>query len=187
MPVESRDLAERLSSEGFGEAAALRELLPLVYVDLKRIAHHQLFRQVPGATLSTTVLVHETYARLARDQGRAAPTRTHFISLCARVMRQIVIDHARARAAAKRGGGEAALELLDSDSADPSQVHVLLGFVEALDALAAADARLARMIEQHWFLGMEPDELASLHGVTLRTVQRELKRARAWIGELLLP
>ncbi len=187
MPVEPADLAERLADEGYGDATDLRELLPTVYSDLKRIAHRQLFRQVPGATLSTTVLVHEAYARLGRDPDRALSSRGHFIALCARVMRQIIVDHARVRSAMKRGGGEAALELLDKDAVDPSQIHALLDFTEALEALATSDPRLAQLIEEHWFLGLEPDELADLHEVTLRTVQRGLKRARAWIGELLVP
>jgi len=185
MPIEVSDLADRLSAEGYGDEADLRELLPSVYADLKRIAHRQLFRSVQGATLSTTVLVHETYARIAERPGRSL-SREHFISLCARVMRQVVIDHLRAHGADKRSGG-ARLELLDSDAPDEPQFQSLLQIAEALDALAESDARLARLIEHHWFLGLEPDELAAVHGVTLRTIQRELKRARAWLGELLVP
>jgi RNA polymerase sigma factor (TIGR02999 family) len=179
------DFAERLAGEGFGAAGDLRDLLPTVYADLKRIAHRQLFRNVRGATLSTTVLVHETYARIA--QGRTAPAldRTHFIALCARVMRQVIIDHLRARGAGKRGGGGVNMELLDRDVAEEAGGNALLAMAEALDTLAAADVRLARLIELHWFIGLEPEELAVIQGVNLRTIQRELKRARAWLGELL--
>ena len=105
MDASRDDFAERLEREGYGEALALRELLPLVYSDLKRIAHRQLLRQVRGATMSTTVLVHETWARLATAPAAAPLERAHFIALCARVMRQVIIDHARARGAEKRGGG----------------------------------------------------------------------------------
>jgi RNA polymerase sigma factor (TIGR02999 family) len=187
MQAQASDLAERLSEEGYGDEAGLRELLPAVYADLKRIAHRQLFRNVQGATMSTTVLVHETYARIAQQPAGRSLSRAHFVSLCARVMRQIVIDHLRAHGADKRGGGDARLELLESDAAVEPQFHALLTIAEALDVLAQSDARLARLIEHHWFLGLEPDELAAVHGLTLRTIQRELKRARAWLGELLVP
>lgn len=181
------DLAERLALEGYGEAVALRELLPMVYADLKRIAHRQLLRQVRGATMSTTVLVHETYARLAAAPGSAPVGRDHFVSLCARVMRQVIIDHARARGAEKRGAGTEHQDILDSDATADSQGPALLALAEALDDLASADMRLARLIEQHWFIGLSPEELADLHGLSLRSVQRELKRARAWLVELLAP
>jgi len=187
MPIQATDLAEQLSIEGFGAATDLRELLPSVYGDLKRIAHVQLFRRVPGASLSTTVLVHETWMKLARQNAAPALSRAHFIALCARVMRQILIDRLRARAAEKRGGGEAILSMDDSSAVEPAQIEAQLGFAEGLGALAKVDARLARLIEQHWFIGLDADELAELHGVGLRTIQRELKRARAWIGELLAP
>lgn len=187
MHTRAPDFADRLSEEGYGDASDLRDLLPAVYADLKRIAHRQLFRNVRGATLSTTVLVHETYARIAQSRPEPILDRTHFIALCARVMRQVVIDHLRARGADKRGGGEARVVLLDHDASEEPDGNALLAMAEALDALAASDARLARLIELHWFIGLEPEELAVIQGVTLRTIQRELKRARAWLGELLAP
>lgn len=186
MSTNSVDLAEQLSLEGYGEAADIRELLPEVYTDLKRIAHSQLFRRIPGATLSTTVLVHEAWLRISK--GDCAPVfgRAHFMALCARVMRQVVIDKARAHAAGKRSA-DATLGLDQIAVMEPTQFEAQLGFVEGLEVLAKADARLARIIEQHWFIGLEAEELAELHGVTLRTIQRELKRAKAWVGELLAP
>lgn len=187
MNEESEDLAERLAREGYGEAGSLRELLPLVYTDLKRIAHFQLLKHVRGSTMSTTVLVHETWARLAGATGRAPIEREHFVSLCARVMRQVVIDHARAASAEKRGGGVAHADLQDVVASVDPPAHSLLVLAEALESLQQADPRLARLIEQHWFIGLEVEELATLHGFTLRTAQRELKRARAWLAELLGP
>ncbi len=187
MDVDRDDFAERLEREGFGEAPALRELLPLVYADLKRIAHRQLLRQVRGATMSTTVLVHETWARLAAASRAAPLERAHFIALCARVMRQVIIDHARARGAEKRGGGVEGFEVADAQVAVDAQGHALLMLAEALENLARSDERLARLIEQHWFVGLDADEIADLHGLSLRSVQRELKRARAWLCELLEP
>ena len=184
MAVTPTEFARQLEREGFAPAEELDVLLPAVYADLKRIAHRQLLRHVPGATLSTTVLVHETWARLAAH-GRGRFTRAHLLSLGARVMRQVVVDHARARCAAKRGGGLHHVELEADDARDDAQGQALLLLGEALDALAEADPRLLRLVEQHWFIGLEPDELALLHEVSLRTIQRELKRARAWLAELL--
>ncbi len=179
------DFAVRLEREGLGEAVALRELLPMVYTDLKRIAHRQLLRSAGGATMSTTVLVHETWARIAASSSAPPGGREHFVSLCARIMRQIVIDHARARSAEKRGGGLDPAELSEHDGADDPHGVPLLDLAEALEDLADADPRLLRLVEQHWFLGLDPEELAAVHGLSLRSVQRELKRARAWLAGLL--
>lgn len=186
MAATPTEFALQLEREGFASAAELDELLPAMYADLKRIAHRQLLRHVPGATLSTTVLVHETWARLAAH-GEGRLTRAHLLALGARVMRQVVVDHARARTAGKRGGDLHRVELDDDDARDESQGQALLLLGEALETLEQADPRLLRLIEQHWFIGLEPDELAALHAVSLRTIQRELKRARAWLAELLAP
>jgi RNA polymerase sigma factor (TIGR02999 family) len=187
MAATSAEFALQLARDGFAQVAELDVLLPVVYADLKRIAHRQLLRQVSGATLSTTVLVHETWARLAERSAGLQLTRAHLLSLSARVMRQVVIDHARGRAAGKRGGGLRRVELGDGDERIESQDQALLMLAEALDTLERADPRLVRLIEQHWFIGLEADELAQLHDVGVRTIQRELKRARAWLAELLLP
>ena len=185
MPPAGEDFADRLEREGLGEAIALREMLPMVYADLKRIAHRQLLRRAGGATLSTTVLVHETYTRVAASSSPPPGGREHFVALCARVMRQVIVDHARTRAADKRGGGLEHAEWSEQVGADDPHGVPLLSLAEALEDLAVADARLLRLVEQHWFLGLDPDELAVLHGLSLRSVQRELKRARAWLAGLL--
>ena len=187
MDTHDAGLAERLAREGFADAVELRALLPDVYAELKRIAHAQLFRRVPGATLSTTVLVHETYTRLAERGGAQPLARAHFLALSARVMRQIVVDHARTRGADKRGGDATRVEWNDEHVRGDTQDQALLALAGALDTLETADPRLVRMIEQHWFIGLEANELADLHALSLRTVQRELKRARAWLADLLAP
>ncbi|HEY6943301.1 ECF-type sigma factor [Dokdonella sp.] len=187
METSDAGLAERLADAGYGDARDLRALLPQVYAELKRIAHRQLFRNVPGATLSTTVLVHEAYARVAAHGAEARLTREHFLALSARVMRQIVIDHARARASTKRGGGRATVELAAADAHDAALDDALLALDDALALLERVDPRLLRLIEQHWFIGLDSDELVALTGLSLRTVQRELKRAKAWMAELLGP
>lgn len=187
MATNDAELADRLAQEGYGDARELRALLPEVYADLKRIAHRQLFRRVPGASLSTTVLVHETYARLAERGAGLTLTRAHFLALGARVMRQIVVDHARERGAEKRGGARTRVDLPEQEDTSAAPGHALAALAEALDALERADPRLVRLIEQHWFIGLDADELATLHEISPRTVQRELKRARAWLTELLEP
>lgn len=187
MDANDSGLAERLAQEGFGDAIELRLLLPEVYADLKRIAHRQLFRHVPSATMSTTVLVHETYSRVAAGDTHPRLTRAHFLALCARVMRQVVVDRARWRGAEKRGGAATHVEIGDDDTGSTSQDEAVLALAAALESLQTADPRLVRLIEQHWFIGLDAEELAVLHDVSLRTVQRELKRARAWLSDLLTP
>jgi DNA-directed RNA polymerase specialized sigma24 family protein len=102
-------------------------------------------------------------------------------------MRQVIVDHARMRSADKRGGGLEHAELSDHVASEDPHGVPLLDLAEALESLAVADARLLRLVEQHWFLGLDPQELAELHGLSLRSVQRELKRARAWLAGLLQP
>lgn len=187
MGTSDAELADRLADAGYGDARDLRVLLPQVYAELKRIAHRQLFRRLPGATLSTTVLVHEAYARVAAHGADARLTREHFLALSARVMRQIVIDHARARTSAKRGGGHAPVDLATADAHDATLDDALLALDDAFALLERVDPRLLRLIEQHWFIGLDSDELVELTGLSLRTVQRELKRAKAWMAELMSP
>jgi RNA polymerase sigma factor (TIGR02999 family) len=187
MDANDTGLADRLAEEGYGDALELRALLPDVYADLKRIAHRQLFRHVPSATMSTTVLVHETYSRVALGTTSVRLTRQHFLALCARVMRQVIVDRARRRGSEKRGGDATHVEFGDEDAGSDSQDQAVLALAAALESLQGADPRLVRLIEQHWFIGLDAEELASLHDVSLRTIQRELRRARAWLSDLLSP
>ena len=160
-------------------------MLPQVYEDLKRIAHRQIARLRPGDTLSTTVLVHETYERLAPHAAAGIQSREHLMALCARAMRHILIDHVRERSAAKRGGGTRLLALEDHDMPDGSDPQKLLALDQALCQLESNDTRLVRLVELRVFAGLEPPEIAELLGVTIRTVQRDWLRAKAWIGAAL--
>lgn len=164
---------------------ALDALLPAVYEELKHIAHRQLARVRPGATLSTTVLVHELYERLSVAQSLPTGDRAHFFSLCARAMRQVIIDHARERGALKRGAGQMVYELGDHDVPDFAQPDAIVALDQALSALESLDPRLVRLIELRLFAGLEPAAIAELDGVTVRTVQRDWQRARAWLGRAL--
>ena len=176
-----------IEDQARGEPGALDRLLPLVYEDLKRLAHRQRRGGAGTPTLSTTVLVHEAYLKLAGDGAIAATDQRHFMALCARAMRQVLVDHARARLAQKRGAGVAAATLETDAAAGDDGAQQLLALAQALDALAAHDPRLVETLELAWFAGLESERIAELAGVTVRTVQRDLRRARAWLGEALAP
>jgi RNA polymerase sigma factor (TIGR02999 family) len=175
-----------LSAAAGGDAQALDRLIPLVYDELRGLARSQLRQRGTAATLSTTALVHEAYERLARQSRLAVSDRRHFFVLCARVMRQIVIDNLRRRHAGKRGGGVAALgeEILGAEPVAAEQAS-MLALEEALRGLGAHDPGLLETASLVWFAGLDPAEVASLAGVSVRTVQRDLARARAWVADAL--
>jgi RNA polymerase sigma factor (TIGR02999 family) len=166
------------------EGALLSRVFPLVYEELRRIAHRALLRARGSATLSTTALVNETYLKLAGHADLDLEGRKHLFALCARAMRQIVVDHARRRHAEKRGGDPAwSLDTLDADSADRPETVVALD--EALTALAERDPRLVRLIEYRVFGGLDSGAIGEILGLSPRSVQREWLRARAWVGRAL--
>jgi RNA polymerase sigma factor (TIGR02999 family) len=166
------------------DGALLSRVFPLVYEELRRIAHRALLRARGSATLSTTALVNETYLKLAGHADLDLEGRKHLFALCACAMRQIVVDHARRRHADKRGGEPAwSLDTLDADSADRPETVVALD--EAVTALAERDPRLVRLIEYRVFGGLDSAEIAELLGLSPRSVQREWLRARAWVGRAL--
>ena len=178
-------IARLIEEQARGEPGALDQLLPLVYDDLKRLAHRQR-RAVSGSpTLSTTVLVHEAYLKLAGDGTIAASDRRHFMALCARAMRQVMVDHARARLAQKRGAGAFAVTLLPDAAGGDDTAQQLIALAQSLDALAARDPGMVETLELAWFAGLESARIADVLGVNVRTVQRDLQRARAWLGEAL--
>jgi RNA polymerase sigma factor (TIGR02999 family) len=178
------DLTRLLAGDLEGPAA-LDQAFALVYAELKAIAHRALARSAQG-TLCTTALVHETYARLAGDAAPDLRGRKHFYALCARAMRQIVIDHARRRQAQKRGDGRPVLELLEGDAVDYAQPDTLVALDAALDALERHDPRLVELLHQRLFAGLELAQIAELQGIGLRQAQRDWQRARLWLHHTLL-
>ncbi len=164
-----------------GDAEALEDLIPLVYGELRSLAHHYLRQERPDHTLQSTALVHEAYVRLV---GHAPPTlqnRAHFFGVAARLMREILVEHARAQRAAKRGGGADMLTLDEAlDHARPTNVDILQ-LDDALNALARLDARQSRIVELRFFTGLSIDETAEVMGVSAATVSREWTTARAWL------
>ncbi len=166
-----------------GDSSALDRLVPLVYADLRRIARSHVRRGPSAHTLNATSLVHEAYMRLVDQTQVVWEGRQHFLSVCARAMRQIVISNARKHSAKKRGGGERLVTWDDEKVSDPSRSDSLLELNEALERLAKWDERLARVVECRYFAGYTEAETAEALGSSLRTVQRDWMRARAWLRE----
>jgi RNA polymerase sigma factor (TIGR02999 family) len=178
MTVAPRPVTELLARWRGGDEAALQELLPLVYDELRRIASRQMARERPGHTLQTTALVNEAYARLVTAEV-SWTDRAHFFAVAARAMRRVLVDHARARRSAKRGGGAAPspLEAFDAPVGEP--LPDLLDLDRALEGLAREDPVKARRLELHYFAGLGHDDLARLENVSVSTVRRDLRFALA--------
>ncbi len=155
-----RDVTGLLLSWRQGDAEALDRLVPIVYDELRRVARRHLRREQPGHALQATALVHEVYLRLVDVDRLTLKNRTHFFAVAAKLMRQILVDHARRQHAGKRGGGATMVSLADvSPAAQPSSVDVL-ALDQALDALSAIDARQGGVVELRFFAGLDIDEAA---------------------------
>ena len=175
------DVTGLLLSWRQGDAAALDRLVPLVYDELRRVARRHLRREQPGHALQATALVHEVYLRLVDVDRLTLKNRTHFFAVAAKLMRQILVDHARRQHADKRGGGATMVSLDDvSPAAQPPSVDVL-ALDQALEALSAIDARQCRVVELRFFAGLNIDEAAEALGISPATVEREWALAKAWL------
>jgi len=163
-----------------GDASALDRLLPLVYGELRRLAASFLSRERPGHTLQPTAVVHEAYLRLVDEKGVAIKDRGHFLGIASRLMRQILVDHARSRGAAKRGGGAPKLALEDS-VLSLERGPELIALDDALTSLAALDERQSQIVELRFFGGLSIAETAETVGVSPATIKREWDSARAWL------
>ena len=164
-----------------GNTAALEELVPLVYAELRRIAGRYVRRERAGHSLQATALVHEAYIRLLKDEDLTFENRAHFLGIAARSMRQILVEHARARDAEKRGG-ERQRVTLDEGAAAGGPVEVdLLALEEALDRLALLNADHARIVELRFFGGLTNEETAAALDISPATVKRAWAVARAWL------
>ncbi len=182
------DITRLLQRHHAGDREAFDRMVPLVYDQLKAIAHRQLARNGQrGPLLDTTSLVQEAYLRLVDEDGVDWQNRGHFFAICARAMRRIMIDDARKRLAGKRGSG-AVDATLDADMvADATEPERLLAIDDALSKLAAFNPRLAQLVECRYFAGMTEDETAEAMQSSLRTVQRDWMRARAWLLQAMDP
>jgi RNA polymerase sigma factor (TIGR02999 family) len=164
-----------------GDEAALDKLTPLVYDELRRIAHRYVQRERDGHTLQTTALVNEAYLRLAGQQKIEWQSRAHFFAVTAHVMRHILIDHARRRHYAKRGGGAQHIPLDEAAGMSAQRAGELVALDEALVELAKLDPRKSRVVELRYFGGLSMEETAEVLEVSLMTVRRDWRVAKAWL------
>jgi len=163
-----------------GDQAALQALVPLVYKELRAVAHGYLRRERPGHTLQTTALVHEAYLRLADQRPFSTENRAHFVGVAARLMRQILVDYARSHRAAKRGPDhkldlDAALAIPKMPNAD------VVAIDDALNALAQVDEQQSRIVELRFFGGLTTEEAAEVLGISRSTAKRDWNVAKAWL------
>ncbi|MGA2740490.1 MAG: sigma-70 family RNA polymerase sigma factor [Bryobacteraceae bacterium] len=173
-----------LKQLGKGDRTVLDELVPLVYHELHQIAAGYLRREMSGHTLQPTSLIHEAYLRLVEQSHPDYTSRAHFYGVAARVMRQILVDHARTRQALKRGGDEADAPLTDTLEF-PGRPVLVVALDEALDRLTSVDERKARFVEMRFFAGMTAEEISECSDIPPYTVRRELRLAQAWLHKEL--
>jgi RNA polymerase sigma factor (TIGR02999 family) len=179
--ADSGDVTVLLTEMGHGNSEVLPKLIPLVYQELKRLAASFLRGEREGHTLQPTALVNEAYLRLA-GQKATWRNRAHFMAVAAQVMRRILVDYARQRVAAKRGGGAIAIDLDRCEiGLDAVQSEVLLAVDEALSRLALLDAQQAQIVEMRYFCGMTVEETAEAMSISPRTVKRDWAMAKAWL------
>jgi RNA polymerase sigma factor (TIGR02999 family) len=181
----SSDITHMLAAWRNGDASALEKLTPLVYNELHNLARAYLSRERPGHMLQPTALVNEAFLRLLEWQPDQWESRTHFFAVAASLMRRILVQGARERNAAKRGSGQYALSLSDIDTAAEEAPVDLLALDESLTQLEALDPRQARVVELRYFAGLTMEETAEVLQVSLMTVRRDWRVARAWLHQQL--
>jgi RNA polymerase sigma factor (TIGR02999 family) len=176
------DLSALIAGAREGNAEALGRLFELLYDDLRRVAHVRLRGGAPITMLDTTALVHESYGRFARLSRLDVTDRSHFMAYASRVMRSVIVDAARERAAARRGGDAVHVTFTTGLGAEqPGSEPDVVRVHEALEELAAIEARLAQVVEMRYFGGLEHAEIAEVLGVSTRTVERDWERARSFL------
>jgi RNA polymerase sigma-70 factor (ECF subfamily) len=164
-----------------GEDAALAELTPLVYDELRRLAHHHMGGQRADHTLQTTALVNEAYLRLADQTNPRWQSRAHFFAVAARAMRQILVSYGRSRRSQKRGGDALKVELDEAAVISPEQSQEIVDLHEALERLATLDSRKAQVVELKYFGGLNYDEMAEVLKISRVTVRRDWEFAKVWL------
>ena len=174
-------VTQLLEQWSHGDDAALAELTPLVYEDLRCLAHRHMVGERPDHTLQTTALVNEAYLRLADQTSPNFTNRSHFFAVAAQAMRQILVNYAKASQSQKRGGGALKVELDEVALISPEQTTEILDVHEALERLATLDSRKAHVVELKYFGGLKHDEIAEVLKISTVTVRRDWVFARAWL------
>lgn len=185
MGPPTEEVGHLLDAMGRGEEGAFDRLLPLIYGELRQVAHLQLRRRRPGQTLDTTALVHEVYLRLVDQKRPRWQDRGHFLAVAATAMRHILVDRARRNSAHKRGGEGRQISLSEADLGRETPVDQVLAIDQVLSSLAEVDQRLARLAELRIFGGLTFEEVAPVLGLSLRTVKRDWLKARAFLQRAL--
>jgi len=176
-----QEVTQLLANWSDGDHAALEKLIPLVYKELRHLAHRYMEGQRPNHTLQTTALVNEAYLRLADQSKPNFTNRSHFFAVAAKAMRQILVDYAKAQQREKRGAGASKVELNEAALISPEQTSAILDVDEALEKLAVLDSRKARVVELRYFGGLNQDEIAEVLKISIVTVRRDWVFARAWL------
>jgi len=182
----SAGITEQLAAWSHGDSSALEKLLPLIERELHQIAHRQMRRERPGHTLQTTALVNEAYLRLVDQTRTQWRDRAHFFAVAAQIIRRILVNYARDRAAARRGGSVPKLYLDDVAALSDHEPNELLALDDALEALARLDKRKSQIVELRYFGGLAVDEVAEVLGLHPDTVTREWARAKAFLRRELM-
>ena len=175
------EITELLAAWGNGDEEALGRLMPVVYPQLRRIARQHLGRCRAGHTLESAALANEAYLKSIRAGGIRCENRVHFLALCSQIIRRILVDHARSRGYAKRGGNAVRVPLDDMLLGAQARGIELLALNEALEALSKIDARKGRVVELRYFGGLSVDETAEVLGISPETAKRDWKMAKAWL------
>jgi RNA polymerase sigma factor (TIGR02999 family) len=186
MPA-SQDVTQMLVEWRNGDRGALNRLMPIVYDELRRLAHRYMKRQPQGHTLQTSALVNEAYIRLAGQRNVDWQNRAHFFAIAARIMRSLLIDHLRSRNFAKRGGGARRVSLDEVALISDERSEELLALDEALTRLSAIDERKGRIVELRYFSGLSVEETAEVLGLSPITIKREWLKAKSWLYRELSP
>ncbi|PYJ66187.1 MAG: RNA polymerase subunit sigma-70 [Verrucomicrobia bacterium] len=179
--VSQQRVTELLVQWSHGDDAALAELTPLVYEELRRVAHHHLSGQRRDYTLQTTALVNEAYLRLADQTNPRWQNRAHFFAVAARAMRQILVSYARSQQAQKRGGGALKIDLDEAALVSPEESKEIVDLHEALETLATLDSRKAQVVELKYFGGLNYDEIAEVLKISRITARRDWEFAKVWL------
>jgi RNA polymerase sigma factor (TIGR02999 family) len=176
-----QEVTQLLGDWSGGDEGALEKLIPLVQPELHRLAHYYMSRERAGHTLQTTALLNEAYLQLTDETQRPWQNRTHFMAVAAQLMRRIMVDHARARHALKRGAGAIRVTLDETALVTEERAEELLALDEALEKLAAFDRRRCEIVEMRYFGGLTVEEIADVLKVHANTVMRDWRAAKAWL------
>ena len=179
--TSASEVSQLLINWGQGDESALEKLIPLVYDELRKMAHYQMARENPGHTLQTTALANEVCLRLLGAVEVSWQDRAHFLALSAKLMRRVLVDHARGRGRVKRGGAMIKMSLDDSLAVPVGQDTNIIALDDALSSLATVDARKAKTVELRFFGGYSVEETAKILNVSVRTVMNDWKFAKVWL------